>query len=103
MEKLTEQLDVLINHLADSNDFRKELEGLHSIYPFNKFEYIIATLFSNGKITFDEYLEIRDDYIKSDIYEGQIMMTEKNIHDFDKFLVVGKNLKKTIIKAYEKK
>ena len=68
MEQLTEQLDKLIDRLAHADDFRGELMRLRSIYPFNKYEYIISTLLAEGKLTFDEYLQIRDDYINRNLY-----------------------------------
>ena len=68
MEKLTEQLDKLVDHLAHADDFRSELIKLRSIYPFNKYEYIISTLLANDKLNFDEYLQIRDDYINRNLY-----------------------------------
>jgi len=40
-------------------------------------------------------------YRKEDIFEGQIMVTEKNIHSFDQFLTSGKELKQTIIEQYK--
>lgn len=68
MEKLTEQLDILIERLGNSKNFKKELEHLKSIYPFSKYEYIISTLFWKKKLTFDEYLTIRYDYINRNLY-----------------------------------
>ena len=41
------------------------------------------------------------DYRKEDIFEGQIMMTEKNIHTFNQFLTTGKKLKQAIIAQYK--
>ena len=63
MEKLTEQLDQLVNRIAHAEDFRSELMRLRSIYPFNKYEYIISNLLAQDKLSFEEYLQIRDDYI----------------------------------------
>ena len=40
-------------------------------------------------------------YRKEDIFEGQIMMTEKNIRTFDPFLASGKKLKQAIIAQYK--
>jgi hypothetical protein len=68
MEKLNEQLNTLIERLSNSNHFRDELEQLKSIYPFSKYEYIISTLFSRNKLTFEEYLEIRDEYIDRNLF-----------------------------------
>lgn len=68
MEKLTEQLNKLIERLENSENFWDELEQLISIYPFSKYEYIISTLFSRGKLKFEEYLEIRDEYINRNLF-----------------------------------
>ena len=68
MEKLTEQLDQLVNRLARAEDFRSELIRLRSIYPFNKYEYIISNLLAQDKLSFEEYLQIRDDYIDRNLY-----------------------------------
>jgi hypothetical protein len=68
METLTEQLDDCIARLAHSEDFRNELAEVRSIYPFSKYEYIISTLLARGKLNFDEYLQIRDDYINRNLY-----------------------------------
>lgn len=81
MEKLTEQFDELIKRLEDSKNFRKDLEQLRSIYPFNKYEYIISTLFSHGKITFDEYLTIRDEYINRNLYLYLFEMAPRTFGD----------------------
>lgn len=39
-----------------------------SVYPFNEYEYIISSLLGLGKITLDDYLEIRDEYIARNMY-----------------------------------
>ena len=81
MEKLIEQLDELIKRLEDSKNFEKDLDQLRSIYPFNKYEYIISTLFSHGKITFDEYLTIRDEYINRNLYLYLFEMAPRTFGD----------------------
>src|SRR3989339_831865 len=68
MEKLKEQLDTLIERLEHSKTFREDLEQLVSISPFSKYEYIISTLFSHGKLQFEEYLEMRDEYINRNLF-----------------------------------
>jgi hypothetical protein len=68
MEKLTEQLDDFIARLTHSGDFRNQLAEVRSVYPFSKYEYIISTLLAKGKLSFDEYLQIRDDYINRNLY-----------------------------------
>jgi hypothetical protein len=63
MEKLRLELDRLIASLPHEADFRRKLEDLFSVYPFSEYEYIISALLSAGKLTFDEYVELREDYI----------------------------------------
>lgn len=53
MEKLTEQLDELIKRLENYKTLKDDLEHLRSVYPFNKYEYIISTLFAHGKISYE--------------------------------------------------
>ena len=68
MEQLDNQLDNLIERLENTVDFRNDLEKLNSVYPFSKYEYIISTLLSNKKLTFDEYLDIRNEYLDRNLY-----------------------------------
>lgn len=44
------------------------LDKLYSVYPFNKFEYIISHLIAKHILTLDEYLEIRAEYIQRNKY-----------------------------------
>lgn len=81
MEKLTEQLDQLIKRLENSENFKRDLEKLHSIYPFNKYEYIISNLFAHDKISFDEYLSIRDEYINRNLYLYLFEMAPRTFGD----------------------
>ncbi|MCL2304976.1 MAG: hypothetical protein FWC43_06490 [Planctomycetaceae bacterium] len=68
MEKLNEQLETLINRLSRSRRFREELEQLHSIFPFSRYEYVISTLLAKKKLTFDEYSQMREDYINRNLF-----------------------------------
>lgn len=63
MEKLRQELDLLIESLPNKSDFRQKLAGLVSVYPFNEYEYIISTLLAADKLTFSDYVELRDSYI----------------------------------------
>ncbi len=63
MEKLKQELDRLIATLPNEADFRQKLADLFSVYPFNEYEYIISTLLAADRLTFDEYIELRDGYI----------------------------------------
>jgi hypothetical protein len=68
MEQLHRELDVLMAALPDAEGFRSSLEPLVSVYPFNEYEYIIATLLAAGRLTHDEYLELRDAYIARNMF-----------------------------------
>jgi hypothetical protein len=68
MEFLNEQLDHLVKRLEDSGNFINDLDKLKSVYPFSKYEYIISKLLAANKLTFDEYLEIRDEYIHRNLF-----------------------------------
>lgn len=70
MEYLKEKLNKLVNELsADKKDVIKDrLSNLVSVYPFNEYEYIISSLMGFGKITLEDYYEIRDEYIARNMY-----------------------------------
>ena len=81
MELLVEELDKLIARLENSKAFKSDLEKLRSVYPFNRYEYIISTLFARGKITYDEYLCIRDEYIDRNLYLYLFEMAPRTFGD----------------------
>ena len=68
MEILRRQLDELITELENETQLKERLEHLVSVYPFNEFEYIIATLLGSHKLTLDQYYELRDEYISRNMY-----------------------------------
>ncbi len=70
MEHLKEKLNRLIDELSENNRevVCDRLDNLVSIYPFNEYEYIISSLMGCGKISLDDYYEIRDDYISRNMY-----------------------------------
>ncbi len=70
MEILKKKLEDIIKSLSknDDNSLKNRLENLISVYPFNEYEYIISTLLGLHKITLDEYLEIRDEYVARNMY-----------------------------------
>lgn len=70
MEYLKEKLRKLIDELsADKKKMLKtRLADLVSVYPFNEYEYIISSLMGFGKITLDDYYEIRDEYVARNMY-----------------------------------
>lgn len=44
------------------------IERLCSVYPFNKFEYIISHLIAENIITLDQYIQIRSEYMERNKY-----------------------------------
>ena len=44
MEHLKNELDLLLSELPNEEEFRRMLESLVSVYPFNEYEYIISNL-----------------------------------------------------------
>ena len=70
MEILKKNLEKLIKTLSSQqrNKLKNRLDDLISVYPFNEYEHIISSLLGLGKITLDDYLEIRDEYIARNMY-----------------------------------
>lgn len=70
MDLLKKKLTALIESLSkdDKEKVKKRLENLISVYPFNEYEFILSSLLGLDKISFDEYLEIRDEYIARNMY-----------------------------------
>ena len=46
----------------------QRLDDLVSVYPFNDYEFLISSLMGYGKISLDDYYELRDDYISRNLY-----------------------------------
>lgn len=68
MERLEAELEHLIAQLKSNEDFRHEVESIQNIYPFNKFEYIITKLVGENILTYDDYIEIRNEYINRNLF-----------------------------------
>ena len=70
MEILKTHLEKLINTLSSQQriKLKNRLDDLISVYPFNDYEYIISSLLGLDKITLDDYLDIRDEYIARNMY-----------------------------------
>ncbi len=68
METLRRQLDQLVTELESEAQLRERLANLVSVYPFNEFEYLIATLLGLHRLTLDQYHELRDEYISRNMY-----------------------------------
>lgn len=68
MDTLRTQLDTLIERLENAEDFRLQVEELVSVYPFNRFEYILSHLLAAQKMSIEEYYELRNSYIDRNLY-----------------------------------
>jgi hypothetical protein len=68
MERLKKYLETLIDQVEDSGEIIERLENLISVYPFNEYEYMIATLLGRKKLNLDDYYALRDEYIERNMY-----------------------------------
>lgn len=73
MEQLTKELRQQIINMKEKTNGQfclddETLETLYSVYPFNKFEYIISHLIATQVITLDQYLNIRNSYLERNKY-----------------------------------
>jgi hypothetical protein len=70
MEILKQKFEKLIRTLSSENcqELKTRLENLVSVYPFNEYEFIISTLLGLGKITLDDYYQIRDEYLDRNMF-----------------------------------
>ena len=73
MEKLIKDLKNQIATMNKSNNSKYNLsdeflDSLYSVYPFNKFEYIISHLIGTDTITLQQYLDIRNSYLERNKY-----------------------------------
>ena len=68
MERLEQDLDELLRSLSDEEVVRERLSVLVSVYPFNKFEYIISHLLARGTLTLEGSLSLRNEYTDRNPY-----------------------------------
>lgn len=73
MEQLIDELKSQIAKMNFKNGGRynlsdKVLNSLYSVYPFNKFEYVISHLIATDTITLQQYLDIRNSYLERNKY-----------------------------------
>lgn len=73
MEKLLKELknQIVAMNKANASKYNLSdeiLNNLYSVYPFNKFEYIISHLIGTGTITLQQYLDIRNSYLERNKY-----------------------------------
>ena len=81
MEKLIKELKRKISALnkASGNQYDlsdRVLDSLYSVYPFNKFEYVISRLIGTNTITLRQYLDIRNRYLERNKYLYIFEITE---------------------------
>jgi hypothetical protein len=81
MEMLEHDLDKLIGKLSSSGNFKHDLETLQSVYPFNKYEYIISFLLAKNILSLNEYLELRNNYIDRNLYLYLFEMAPRTFGD----------------------
>lgn len=73
MELLEKELKDLLNKMKKdtynkSGISEEFLDNVYSVYPFNKFEYIISHLIATNTIDIEQYLEIRNSYLQRNKY-----------------------------------
>lgn len=73
MENLLNELSGYISKLNMSNpgkyDLTEEfLKNLYSVFPFNRFEYVISHLIANDILDIEQYLELRSSYLERNKY-----------------------------------
>lgn len=70
MEELKRRLDERIQSLEKNRqiEIKERLTSANFVFPFNRFEYVLFCLLRWGKITFEEYQELRDEYIMRNKY-----------------------------------
>jgi hypothetical protein len=66
LSQSVEELKIKTNGKFNLDD--EFLDNLYSVFPFNRFEYVISHLIANDVITLDQYLEIRNDYLERNKY-----------------------------------
>ena len=73
MEKLIKELKSKLAVMNKAKEGKYDLsdevlDSLYSVYPFNKFEYIISHLIGTDTITLQQYLDIRNRYLERNKY-----------------------------------
>lgn len=65
--ELKKQIKKLPANVSDSLS-DELLDKLYSVYPFNRFEYVLSHLIAEGIITLDKYMDIRNSYLNRNKY-----------------------------------
>lgn len=64
LEVLKQKVQELSEKSKDYNLTDEFLDHLYSVYPFNKFEYVISHLIATKTINLQQYLDLRNDYLQ---------------------------------------
>ena len=68
MELLERELDSLITKLKNSENFLSEIDNIQNVYPFNRYEYIITKLVEEKVLSYEDYLDLRNEYINRNLF-----------------------------------
>lgn len=68
IDELTRKIKTIKSLFDSENTNLTSLDDLYSIYPFNKFEFVISHLIAKGVLSLDEYLSIRSAYLERNKY-----------------------------------
>lgn len=73
MKKLKQELDLLLD--KEDNDIINKIENKDYVYPFNEINDKVSYLLSQGKLSYSEYIQMRDSYIERNPYLNYYEMT----------------------------
>lgn len=68
IDELTRKIKTIKSLFDSENTNLTSLDDLYSVYPFNKFEFVISHLIAKGVLSLDEYLSIRSAYLERNKY-----------------------------------
>lgn len=68
IDELTHKIKTIKSLCDSENTNLTSLDDLYSVYPFNKFEFVISHLIAKGVLSLDEYLSIRSAYLERNKY-----------------------------------
>ncbi|MEZ4524874.1 MAG: hypothetical protein R2941_03025 [Desulfobacterales bacterium] len=88
---------------SDLEDVLAMVEQDQSVFPFNEYEHLICNLINKGGMSYDQYIEIRTEYISENphLWIFEISAPRGFGEKFAQTYVQGKSLK--IEKAFQKK
>ncbi len=69
IDELRKQADLMSRKTGNRYNLSPDfLASLYSVYPFNKFEYVISHLIGTGAISLQQYLDMRNAYLERNKY-----------------------------------